>query len=37
MTDIHTVNESIAVADLQKTAEIAVALMMGARSDLGHR
>jgi tripeptide aminopeptidase len=30
MTDIHTVNESIAVADLQKTAEIAVALMMGA-------
>jgi hypothetical protein len=24
------VNESIAVADLQKTAEIAVALMMGA-------
>ena len=30
MTDIHTVNESIAVADLEKTAEIALALMTGA-------
>jgi acetylornithine deacetylase/succinyl-diaminopimelate desuccinylase-like protein len=30
MTDIHMVNESIAVSDLQKTAEIALALMMGA-------
>jgi hypothetical protein len=30
MTDIHTVNESIAVADLRKTAEIALALMTGA-------
>ena len=33
MTDIHTVNESIAVADLQKTAEIALALMMGEGGD----
>jgi hypothetical protein len=30
MTDIHTVNGSIAVSDLQKTAEIPLTLMMGA-------